>query len=113
VVYAELAPQLQLCKVWHMTLEATFYERRQDMAATSLFTCTCGIQKKTTNHWVLAKVTPGGITFMPWDINLAFDDEIIVLCGERCASALLSRYMGDWKRPSVNVTVNEPELAVA
>ena len=83
------------------------------MAATSLFTCTCGIQKKTTNHWVLARVTPGGITFMPWDINLAFDDEIIVLCGERCASALLSRYMGDWKRPSVNMTVNEPELAVA
>ena len=90
-----------------------FYERRQDMAATSLFTCTCGIQKKTSNHWVLAKVTPAGITFMPWDINLAFDDEIIVLCGERCASALLSRYMGDWKRPSVSVTVNEPELAVA
>jgi hypothetical protein len=83
------------------------------MAATSLFTCTCGIQKKTSNHWVLAKVMPGGITFMPWDINLAFDDEIIVLCGEGCAAALLSRYMGDWKRPSVHTVVTEPELAVA
>jgi hypothetical protein len=92
-------------------------EGRQEMAATSLFTCTCGIQKKTTNHWVLAKVTTGGITFMPWDTALAFEDEIIVLCGERCASALLSRYMGDWKRPTVSSTpistVNEPELAVA
>jgi hypothetical protein len=88
------------------------------MAATSLFTCTCGIQKKTTNHWVLAKVSTGGITFMPWDTALAFEDEIIVLCGERCASALLSRYMGDWKRPLAGSTqeirkVTEPELAVA
>lgn len=83
------------------------------MAATSLFTCTCGIQKKTSNHWVLAKVMPGGITFMPWDMNLAFDDKIIVLCGEGCAAALLSRYMGDWKRPSLQTIVTEPELAVA
>jgi hypothetical protein len=83
------------------------------MAATSLFTCTCGIQKKTSNHWVLAKVTPGGITFMPWDKNLAFDDEIIVLCGEGCASALLSRYMGDWRRPIAIDVARSPELAVA
>ncbi|HEX3969648.1 MAG TPA: hypothetical protein VHW70_16885 [Edaphobacter sp.] len=50
---------------------------------------------------------------MPWDTNLAFDDEIIVLCGEGCASALLSRYMGEWKRPSAKLMVDEPELAVA
>jgi hypothetical protein len=56
---------------------------------------------------------PAGITFMPWDINLAFDDKIIVLCGEGCAAALLSRYMGDWKRPSAHTMVTEPELAVA
>ena len=83
------------------------------MAATSLFTCTCGIQKKTSNHWVLAKVLPGGITFMPWDKNLAFDDEIIVLCGEGCASALFSRSLGEWNRPVQKVAVVEPELAVA
>jgi hypothetical protein len=83
------------------------------MAATSLFTCTCGVQKKTTNHWVLAKVTPSGISFMPWDINLAFEDDIIVLCGEGCASSLLSRYMGEWKRPSAIHVVAESRLAVA
>jgi hypothetical protein len=83
------------------------------MAATSLFTCTCGIQKKTSNHWVLAKVTPGGITFMPWDMNLAFENDIIVLCGEGCASALLSRYMGEWKRPIPISVASELELAVA
>jgi hypothetical protein len=83
------------------------------MAATSLFTCTCGIQKKTSNHWVLAKATPGGITFMPWDTNVAFEDDIIVLCGEGCASALLSRYMGEWKRPNALPAVREQELAVA
>ena len=83
------------------------------MAATSLFTCTCGIQKKTSNHWVLAKVLPGGITFMPWDKNLAFDDEIIVLCGEGCASALFSRSLGEWKRPVQSAAVAERELAVA
>lgn len=83
------------------------------MAVTSLFTCTCGIQKKTSNHWVLAKILPVGITFMPWDTNLAFDDEIIVLCGEGCAAALLSRYMGEWKKPTVISAVSERELAVA
>jgi hypothetical protein len=91
----------------------TTIERRHDMAAITLFTCTCGIQKKTSNHWVLAKVLPGGITFMPWDTNLAFDDEIIVLCGEGCASALLSRYMGEWKRPTAIHAVSKTELAVA
>jgi hypothetical protein len=83
------------------------------MAATSLFTCTCGIQKKTTNHWVLAKVTTSNITFMPWDTNLAFEKDIIVLCGEGCASALLSRYMGEWKRSASIHAVSQPELAVA
>jgi hypothetical protein len=83
------------------------------MAATSLFTCACGVQKKTSNHWVLAKLTARGISFMPWDTNLAFDKDIIVLCGEGCASALLSRCMGEWKNPGVNTSRHEPELAVA
>ena len=83
------------------------------MAATSLFTCTCGVQKKTSNHWVLAKFTPRGITFMPWDQDLAFDKDIIVLCGEGCAAALLSRCMGEWKNPAVSVVQREPELVVA
>jgi hypothetical protein len=84
------------------------------MAATTLFTCLCGLQKKTSNHWVLAKTSQhGSITFMPWDWDLAMSSDIVVLCGEGCASALLSRSLGDWKKPVQTVTVSEPELAVA
>jgi hypothetical protein len=94
-------------------------ERRQNMAMTTLFTCLCGVQKKTSNHWVLAKVTSRGITFMPWDIDLAMSRDIVILCGEGCAAALLSRSLGEWKRPiAANVTVDsvivdEPELVMA
>ena len=83
------------------------------MAATTLFTCLCGLQKKTSNHWVLAKKTQSGITFMPWDWNLALSGDIVVLCGEGCAAALLSRSLGEWKQPVQSVPVAEPELAVA
>ncbi|HTV08832.1 MAG TPA: hypothetical protein VMD97_07300 [Candidatus Aquilonibacter sp.] len=67
------------------------------MAATPLFTCTCGIQKKTSNHWILAVTSEHDVKFMPWDSKLAMKDDVIVLCGERCAAALLSRCLGDWK----------------
>ena len=67
------------------------------MAATPLFTCTCGVQKKTSNHWILAITSAHDVKFMPWDANLALEDNVIVLCGERCAAALLSRCLGDWK----------------
>lgn len=51
---------------------------------------------------------------MPWDWDLALNSDIVVLCGEGCASALLSRSLGDWKRPlPAPVPVVEPELAVA
>lgn len=74
------------------------------MAATTLFTCQCGVQKKTSNHWVLAKVNARGVTFLPWDHDLALRRDIVVLCGEGCASGLLSRSLGEWKRPVMNVT---------
>ncbi|HEX3570301.1 MAG TPA: hypothetical protein VHU44_05705 [Acidobacteriaceae bacterium] len=67
------------------------------MAATHLFTCTCGIQKKTSNHWILAILTHDSIKFVPWDAKLAMREDVIVLCGERCAAALLSRSLGEWK----------------
>jgi hypothetical protein len=79
-------------------------ERRLDMAATTLFTCVCGTQKKTTNHWVLARVTPGGVSFMPWNFDLAVSRDIVVLCGEGCATALLSRSLGEWKESVERVT---------
>lgn len=88
-----------------------------NMAAITLFTCLCGVQKKTSNHWVLAKVTSRGITFMPWDTDLAMSRDIVILCGEGCAASLLSRSLGEWKRPVARVpetvTGIELELAVA
>ena len=83
------------------------------MAASTLFTCICGVQKKTSNHWILAKVSSRGITFMPWDWRLATNDDIIVLCGEGCAVSLLSRNLGDWKQEAMNEPVYAPELVVA
>jgi len=83
------------------------------MAATHLFTCLCGVQKKTTNHWILAMVTPDSLRFVPWDTKLGMEDDVIVLCGERCATALLSRSLGDWKQASVAPLSPESERVAA
>ena len=80
------------------------------MAVISTFTCVCGIQKKTSNHWVLAKATPFGVGFMPWDENIARSKEVVVLCGEGCAAALLSRSLGEWKQATQAIAVMEQEL---
>lgn len=81
------------------------------MAATHVFTCTCGIQKKTTNHWILAIIEPGCVRFLPWDTALALRDDVIVLCGERCAAALLSRSLGEWKQTDALLAQQVEELA--
>lgn len=83
------------------------------MASIQIFTCTCGIQKKTSNHWVLAKKTRTGISFMPWDSALAAGDDIVVLCGERCASTFLSRSLGEWKQIDQWATRAGMELTAA
>lgn len=84
------------------------------MAVISIFTCVCGVQKKTSNHWVLAKATPLGIGFMPWDENIARSKDVVVLCGEGCAAALLSRSLGEWKQcVPANRAAVEPELVAA
>ncbi len=83
------------------------------MAATTIYTCLCGIQKKTSNHWVLAKINSRGITFLPWDSELARSQDVIVLCGEGCAASLLSRSLGEWKQPVATMTHRTLELAVA
>ncbi len=68
------------------------------MAATTIFTCVCGEQKKNTNHWILARVTSNSIQFLPWDWDVARGDDVVILCGEACAAALLSRSLGEWKQ---------------
>jgi hypothetical protein len=73
------------------------------MAAITTFTCVCGVQKKTTNHWILAKVTSNSVTFLPWDWDLALSDDVIILCGEGCAASLLSRSLGEWKQLPTDV----------
>jgi hypothetical protein len=47
---------------------------------------------------------------MPWDDNIARSHDVVVLCGEGCAAALLSRSLGDWKQISPATPVGEPEL---
>jgi len=88
-------------------------EGSKTMAVISTFTCVCGIQKKTSNHWVLAKVTPFGVGFVPWDSNMAHSKDITVLCGEGCAAGLLSRSLGEWKHSTQTNAAIEPELAAA
>ena len=83
------------------------------MAATPLFTCTCGVQKKTSNHWILAITSTHDVKFMPWDANLALEDNVIVLCGERCAAGLLSRCLGDWKASEYTDTPVSASVASA
>ena len=83
------------------------------MAATPLFTCTCGVQKKTSNHWILAITSTHDVKFMPWDANLALEDNVIVLCGERCAAGLLSRCLGDWKASEYTATPVSASIAAA
>jgi hypothetical protein len=77
------------------------------MAATRTFRCICGIEKKTSNHWILATHTPSSLTFAPWDTNLALRDDVIVLCGEGCATALLSRSLGEWVQPAFSDDAGE------
>ena len=107
-----MACELQLWRVQPIVRD--FQERREAvMAVEMLFTCVCGTQKKTSNHWVLAKTTANGITFMPWDWNLAMSSDIIILCGEGCAASLLSRSLGDWKRSAKPAEVAASELTAA
>lgn len=83
------------------------------MAARTVFTCVCGVQKKTSNHWILAKATPDGLTLMPWDWSVATHDKAIVLCGEGCAVALLSRHLGQWKQKAMEQAAHEAALTAA
>ena len=80
------------------------------MAATPEFTCICGVQKKVSNHWVLARLNQLGIEFMQWDRDVALRDDVIVLCGEGCATAALSRCLGEWNHANSAMIPAEPTL---
>lgn len=56
--------------------------------------------------------TSAGVKFIPWDWNLALNDDVIILCGEGCAASLLSRAMGEWKEDSAKLAF-APLLATA
>lgn len=97
----QMALNLQHCKMWHRP--PRWPEKAEpEMASTATFTCLCGIQKKLSNHWILATQTKHGVKFVPWDWNLARGEDVIVLCGEGCAAALLSRALGQWKQASID-----------
>ncbi len=78
------------------------------MAVISTFTCVCGRQKQESNHWILARFNFYGVHFMPWNWDLALCNDVIVLCGEGCATALLSRSLGEWKQTSSASATNGP-----
>jgi len=44
---------------------------------------------------------------------MAMRDDVIVLCGEGCAAALLSRSLGEWKQPAFLDSARELETVAA
>ena len=55
----------------------------------------CGVQKKESNHWVLAFVnTERALNFWPWSDDVP---DAIHLCGEGCAAKVLSKQVASWK----------------
>lgn len=57
----------------------------------------CGVQKKESNHWVLAINDVTAMLFKPWDDNLANAKGVLTLCGEGCAVKVLSKQIASWK----------------
>ena len=100
-----MAIDLQHCKQLHRW-SSYLREGRTVIAATPIFTCVCGTQRKTSNHWILALQTPQSVQFVPWDAKLALSDAVVVLCGEGCAAALLSRSLGDWNEATKNAAAS-------
>lgn len=88
----------------------------------TIFSCDqCGVEKKESNHWVLAYRIRGHLLFVPWatdpdTLPLQYNSEVYHLCGEGCSARLLSADIFSWhqeyhtkkitdERPSVS-TVN-------
>lgn len=66
----------------------------------------CGIQKKDANHWICLDDTPPGPLFAPWG-DVTYRDYRKHLCGEKCASVLLSRAIADWQQKAMEAANGE------
>jgi hypothetical protein len=57
----------------------------------------CSKVKGDTNHWFMAFVNSGSVTIYTWSYELFDDIDCRPLCGESCASKLVSKFMSDVK----------------
>jgi hypothetical protein len=57
----------------------------------------CGVQKKESNHWVIAYNYVPAMIFQPWDNEQADKEGVLTLCGEGCAAKVLSKQIASWK----------------
>lgn len=71
------------------------------MPRTDHFTCDCcGVAKKDTNHWFIARVGDA-FHLYPWTyMNGVMDDgiRILFLCGDACATKAMAEFMSELKR---------------
>lgn len=83
------------------------------MAVVHTYTCICGTEESATKGWILAEVRSDAIAFLPWNHDTASRDDIITLCGERCATTLLSRSMGEWESLPTEIPQEMPASLTA
>lgn len=63
------------------------------MALSVTYKCdVCGVERGEANHWILARVAGGCISFTRW-AQLAAPEAEKHLCGHACAQALLGRHL--------------------
>jgi hypothetical protein len=71
------------------------------MAEVKSYKCDeCGVQKMESNHWVVALPSPTparDVYFKAWDEKVIYFKAAIHLCGEGCATKVLSRQIQAWR----------------
>lgn len=68
------------------------------MAASLVYRCACGAERKLTNHWFVAQVREyGGLYLYTWDrateMGILEDRDSHHLCGHNCAAKLQEEFM--------------------
>ena len=64
---------------------------------------TCKRVKQTTNNWFIARIFPESgeraseLILDAWDETIAGQDNSLPLCGEGCATRMVSKFMSDVK----------------